>query len=165
MRLNPPIALLAVGLGVCIPAALSAQATAQAAQTNESSDKPMGAAEVAKRFGSSVVLILAELPSGRTPTGSGFFVAPEGVIATSLHLLDGARSLLVAVEGERIESVRVRVFDVERDLALIQIESAGVEAVVTGDSSTLKRGDPIYVISNPLGLAGTVSEGIVSAWR
>ncbi len=37
--------------------------------------------------------------------------------------------------------------------------------MVPGDTSTLRRGDVIYVISNPLGLVGSVSEGILAAVR
>ena len=130
----------------------------------------MGVSDVARRFGSSVVLIEAEFPGGLTHTGSGFLVSPGGAVATSLHLVDGARSLTVRIEGERFEAGHVRAFDIEQDLAVIQIgapgfNTLGLTALEPGDSRTLQRGDPIYVISNPLGLVGTVSEGILSAWR
>lgn len=139
--------------------------SALAPQNSEDSHKPMLAAEVVRRFGSSVVLVQAELPNGQTSIGSGFVASTGGVVATSLHLLDTASALQVRIGGERFEVVRVRAFDVERDLALVQIESSDLAVLVIGDSSSLQRGDPIYVISNPLGLAGTVSEGILSAWR
>lgn len=136
-----------------------------ASQDTEEPASPMTAAEVVQLFGSSVVLIQAELPNDETLTGSGFFVDPGGGVATSLHLVDNARSLVVRFEGGRFEARSVRAFDIERDLALIQTEAEGFEPVVRGDTSALRRGDLIYVVSNPLGLTGTVSEGLLGAWR
>lgn len=136
-----------------------------AAQEEEESMSSLSAAEVVQIFGSSVVLIQAEQPNGKTAVGSGFFVELGGVIATSLHVVDGAESVVIRIEGERFEANHFLAFDIERDLVLLQIDSEEFEPVVLGETSALTRGDKLYVISNPLGLAGTVSDGLVGAWR
>lgn len=129
--------------------------TLLASQAAEEPPRPLSATEVAQLFGSSVVLIQAELADDQTQIGSGFFVAAEGVVVTSLHLLDGARSASVQVDGERFPLQSVRAFDLDRDLALLQIEGEAFVAALPGETAGLGRGDPVYVISNPLGLAGT----------
>ena len=105
-RLIPWVILVGLSLGKLL-----------ASQDIEESGSPMSAAELVQLFGSSVVLIQVELANDQIQTGSGFFVAPKGVVATSLHLLDGAKSVLVRIEGERFEATGVRTFDLERDLS------------------------------------------------
>lgn len=162
-------------LGVCWVIVLAliqgvATTAASSAQGNDTLQEPLTATQVAQQFGPSVVLIEAEFPGGQTYTGSGFFVSSQRTIATSLHLVDGAKSITVRIEGKRFDANHIRAFDVEQDLVIIhvrdpRVEAESVEALELGNSVALQRGDPIYVISNPLGLVGTVSEGILSAWR
>ncbi len=125
---------------------------------------PLAADEVADLFSSSVVLVQATTRDGSAQSGSGFFVSEDGLLATSLHVLDGAVSLAVVAEGTRYENVAVRAFDVEGDLAVLAIR-ASTSAVVLGDTEYLEPGERLYAIGNPLGLTGTISEGLLSAWR
>ena len=125
--------------------------------------------EIAEKIAPAVVLVTAEGPREKG-LGSGFFVDPHGAIATALHVVDGAQRLSVTLaDGQRIENVGVRAFDVEKDLAVLQAAApAGGKEMMAGKlgkPSSAQPGDPILVVSNPLGLQRTVTEGIVSAWR
>jgi serine protease Do len=102
-------------------------------------------------------------------TGSGVIFQKNKDIAyivTNNHVVEGATKLEVSLyNGEKV-SAEIVGTDALTDLAVIKIDSKYVEAVAEfGDSSTLRPGDQVYAIGNPLGLdfARTVTEGIVSA--
>lgn len=132
--------------------------------TAQTGNPELEAQEVAELFSPSVVLVQATTGTGSVSSGSGFFVSEDGVLATALHVLDGAESIVVVADGVRYERVSVRGFDVDSDLAVLGIDAA-TSPVVLGDTSQLEPGGRLYAIGNPLGLTGTISEGLFSAWR
>lgn len=148
----------------------SVVALAGAAATPSGGEQPavLSPREVAERFGPAVVLIEAETDGG-IKQGSGFLVAPDGTIVTSLHVLDAAKSVRVSLwDGTKIEDVTVRAFDVVLDLVVLRVDAGGraaLPSVDLGETSSIEPGDGILIIGNPLGLEQTVTEGIVSAWR
>lgn len=102
-------------------------------------------------------------------TGSGVIFQKNNDIAyivTNNHVVEGATKLEVSLyNGEKI-SAEIVGTDALTDLAVLKIDSKYVEATAQfGDSSTLRPGDQVYAIGNPLGLdfARTVTQGIVSA--
>ncbi|MFJ5763009.1 S1C family serine protease [Neobacillus sp. NPDC093182] len=102
-------------------------------------------------------------------TGSGVIFQKNNDIAyivTNNHVVDGATKLEVSLyNGEKI-SAEIVGTDALTDLAVLKIDSKYVEATAQfGDSTTLRPGDQVYAIGNPLGLdfARTVTQGIVSA--
>ncbi|MFP7299393.1 S1C family serine protease [Neobacillus niacini] len=102
-------------------------------------------------------------------TGSGVIFQKKNdtaYIVTNNHVVEGATKLEVSLyNGEKV-SAEIVGTDALTDLAVLKIDSKHVEAIAQfGDSSTLRPGDQVYAIGNPLGLdfARTVTEGIVSA--
>lgn len=125
--------------------------------------------EIVERSGPAVVLIEVTTASG-TQQGSGFLIKPTGSVMTNLHVVDGARAIKVSLpDGRRFEEVTARTFDVSRDVVVLHLEMARDEkplpSMELGVASSLRPGDSILVISNPLRLESTVTDGIVSAWR
>ncbi len=99
-------------------------------------------------------------------TGSGFFVSPDGVIVTNHHVIDGARELRARLtDGRELEIVGVIGTDAEHDLALVKVDGEALPALELGSAAGLREGDRVAVIGSPLGLAGSISEGIFSASR
>lgn len=98
-------------------------------------------------------------------TGSGFPVS-EDEIMTAAHVIGGARSVEVRIDGRRIDGEVVRV-DSERDIALVRISGAGEPlGGITLAGELPAPGQAIYAIGYPLGDAqASVSRGIVSAVR
>lgn len=124
---------------------------------------------VVQRTGGAVVVLEASDDTRRWQ-GSGFLVEPAGTVVTNLHVVDGANRLSITFrDGTRNDDPLVRAFDVDRDLAVLEVDPRRApdpwSAVVLGDASQLVSGDPILVIGNPMGLEQTVTQGIVSAWR
>lgn len=129
---------------------------------------------VAERVGPSVVNIAAEkdvtvegrqgrrvqtVPSG----GSGVVIAPDGYILTNSHVVSSARSLEVTMADGRMLPARLIGDDAATDLAVIQTSVSGLPAAQLGDSDTLRPGQLVIAIGNPLGFQATVTAGVVSA--
>ena len=106
-----------------------------------------------------------ERPQRRFETivGSGFFIDREGYGLTNAHVVDGAASLTVTLDnGDRFPA-RIVGLDPVLDLALLKVEGKnGVPSARFGDSSTLRVGEEVVAIGNPIGLDQTMTRGIVS---
>jgi S1-C subfamily serine protease len=100
--------------------------------------------------------------------GSGVVIDAHGYLLTNNHVVAPAASIpqatLEAVfsDGTRLPA-RIVGRDPKTDLAVVKVEVANPTVAQLGRSSTLKQGDPVIAIGSPLGLAGTVTSGIVSA--
>ena len=101
-------------------------------------------------------------------TGSGVVLSEDGYIVTNAHVvtLDGATSepqLRVQTSDGRLLEATVVGVDPIYDLAVIKVEAGGLTPIEFADSGDLNVGDTAIAIGGPLGLAGTVTNGIVSA--
>ena len=96
--------------------------------------------------------------------GSGFIVAPTGVVLTNKHVVKGAARLVVqSADGKQFPVQQVSI-DREYDAALLRIEAdAPLPYVRLGDSEAAEIGDWVLTIGSPLELDQTVSAGIISA--
>lgn len=99
-------------------------------------------------------------------SGSGFVWDTEGHIVTNYHVVQNADSLAVNFGDDNAVNAKVVGADPRNDLAVIQVDAlpAGVEPLVTGDSSTLRVGQTAIAIGNPFGqFERTLTTGVVSA--
>ncbi|HET9022709.1 MAG TPA: trypsin-like peptidase domain-containing protein [Ornithinibacter sp.] len=112
----------------------------------------------------SVVSITATTSQGGAQ-GSGVIIDKSGHVLTNNHVVSGAEKLTVTLADGRTFDAEVRGTDPSTDLAVITIAKApnDLTPIAVGDSDALKVGDPVMAVGNPLGLAGTVTTGIVSA--
>ena len=97
--------------------------------------------------------------------GSGVVIDGSGHVLTNNHVVAGAETLTVTMSDGRTFKAKIQGTDPSTDLAVVTIEGApdNLEPISLGDSDALKVGDPVMAVGNPLGLAGTVTTGIVSA--
>jgi serine protease Do len=99
----------------------------------------------------------------RRGTGSGFIIDPSGLILTNNHVVEGAERLTVKVADGRSLHARIIGTDPDTDIALIKVESASpLPAAPLGDSSTLRVGEWVCAIGNPLAYEHSVTVGVVS---
>jgi putative serine protease PepD len=126
---------------------------------------PDSVAGIASRVLPSVVMIKV---NGAQGTGSGF-VIKGGYIITDDHVitLDGQvhdAALEVVFNGGKVVPARVVGADPYSDIAVIKPRSVvKLPALALGNSTSVRVGDPVIAFGSPLGLAGTVTSGIVSA--
>lgn len=99
--------------------------------------------------------------------GSGVIISTGGYIITNNHVIEGASNIIVRLtDGSEYEAVLIGT-DSKTDVAVISITpESGKEfaPAVIGTSSTLRLGQTVIAIGNPLGeLGGTVTDGIISS--
>jgi S1-C subfamily serine protease len=96
-------------------------------------------------------------------TGSGFVIDKNGLILTNAHVVDAATEIQVTFSDNQTVSATAVGKDIDTDLALLRVESDGLQPLELGDSSTVQVGDPTIAIGNPFGLERTLTTGVVSA--
>lgn len=123
-------------------------------------------ADVVARVKLSVVTVVSFDKDGRAlMQGSGFCVAVNQIV-TNKHVIRGAFSTEVKAADGKTFRVIEAVLDTDGDLALLKTESLPTSLKpLTMAKSAPRQGDKILVIGNPLGLEGSVSDGIVSGFR
>ena len=94
--------------------------------------------------------------------GTGIIMSEDGYIITNAHVVVDAQSLTVVMHDETRYSARVVGYDEKTDLAVIKINASGLQPAEFGDSDAVAVGERVIAIGNPGGLAGSVSQGIVS---
>ena len=97
--------------------------------------------------------------------GSGFIIDKEGHVLTNYHVIADARQVEVTLHNRKKYRATVVGTDRSHDLAVIQIKGPGLTPMVLGDSRDLQVGQKVYAIGNPFGLAGTMTNGIISSIR
>jgi putative serine protease PepD len=117
---------------------------------------------IAKALIPSVVEIGVETTQGGG-TGSGVVISADGYILTNNHVVEDATQIKVRLATGRVDATVVGT-DPLNDLAVIKAKSTTpLKAAPLGSSKGIQVGDPVIAIGSPLGLAGTVTTGIVSA--
>jgi S1-C subfamily serine protease len=121
---------------------------------------PASYASVVRQVLPSVVLIRTE-----NGLGSGVVLDRSGNIVTNAHVAGDATKFQVQVAGDTApRSARLVGTYPPDDLAVIRADNpAGLQPARFGDSDTVQAGDVVLAIGNPLGLSGSVTQGIISA--
>jgi len=95
--------------------------------------------------------------------GSGVILDASGQIVTNHHVIDNATTIRVQLADGRSAEAQIIGRDPDTDLALLKIDLPNLPAIRLGRSDLLNVGDVVLAIGNPIGLAQTVTQGIVSA--
>ena len=134
----------------------------------------LSTAQVAEMVSPSVVVITTEqvvysqwswygqnqVESG---AGSGVIISSDGYILTCDHVVDGASNITVTINDKDYTATLVGE-DTTSDIAVIKIDANGLTPATVGDSDSLKVGQNVMAVGNPLGeLGGTVTGGMISA--
>lgn len=112
----------------------------------------------------------ANLLTRQHSTGSGVLLAADGYIVTNEHVVQGARKIEVRLPAkepgngkETVVQAKLVGMDRQTDLAVIKIEGTGLPYLTFGDFKDVRVGQVVMAFGSPLGLAGSVSMGIVSS--
>jgi S1-C subfamily serine protease len=116
------------------------------------------------RVGPTVVNVSVLRPDGRPAgQGSGVIFTPDGYVLTNSHVVAGAAKLRATLtDGQALDATLVG-DDPATDTAVLRLNSSGLPHAELGQSATLRVGELVVAIGNPLGFTCTVTAGIVSA--
>jgi putative serine protease PepD len=129
------------------------------------SDSALSLPALVQRCSPAVVTIQVETASGQAQ-GSGVILDPSGKVLTCNHVIVGAKSAVVKMpNGAYFPAEGVLGANPSADLALLRLKAQGLPSVGIGDYTVLAAGEAVFVISSPVGVENTVSEGIVSGLR
>jgi tetratricopeptide (TPR) repeat protein len=122
---------------------------------------------LAKKARPAVMLLVVSDANGKEiATGTGFLVSSDGKLITNHHVIEGAASAVAKAENGGLFPIEgVLADDPKNDLVLLKLKGQDLPFLPLGNSDKIEAGTRIAVIGSPLGLEGTVSEGIVSAVR
>ena len=95
-------------------------------------------------------------------SGSGFVITQDGYIVTNHHVVASASSVKVTMYDGKEYSAAVVGSDSDYDVAVLKVETTGLQPVTLGNSADVNVGDTVLAIGNPLGeLTFSMSQGIV----
>lgn len=124
--------------------------------------------DVTDRVGPAVVRVETgpKAPNGRERggLGSGIVISPDGLVLTNSHVVGASKEIrLRDVEGH-VGDAQVLGVDPDTDLALLRANGVrDLPYAALGNSKSLRRGQLVIAIGNPLGFESTVTAGVVSA--
>jgi S1-C subfamily serine protease len=95
--------------------------------------------------------------------GSGVAISSDGFMLTSAHVVAGGSGLSATFSDGRELSAEVVGSDALSDLAVVRVEARDLAPAQLGDADELRVGQLVVAIGSPMGLAGTVTAGVVSA--
>ncbi len=99
-------------------------------------------------------------------SGTGFFVSSDGLVVTNYHVIDQAHQVeAVPAEGPAYAVRGIVAHDEINDLAVLRLDAGRSQALPLADDAAPEPGERVVVLGGPLGLAGSLSEGIVAAIR
>jgi S1-C subfamily serine protease/Flp pilus assembly protein TadD len=140
----------------------------ESAQQDSAAGSTLSAATIFAQASPAVVQVVVRDQRGRTiGNGSGFLISKKGLIATNYHVIERAHSAHVVLANKTQLSVAgVVTLDQSADIAVLKVAGkvCGQPLELAGNDLP-PVGAKVYTIGNPLGLANTLSDGLVSGHR
>ncbi|MBO0688139.1 MAG: trypsin-like peptidase domain-containing protein, partial [Candidatus Dormibacteraeota bacterium] len=157
------VALLAAGGGIGVwgathlgdPSASPIQVSPQGNGSSGSSSLQSAASKVEPAI-VDIDTTLASARGSSSAAGTGIILTSSGEVLTNNHVVEGATSLNVAIEGHGTHPAKVLGVDPTRDVALIQVQGvSGLPTAKLADSSSLQTGQSVAVLGNACGQGDT----------
>jgi putative serine protease PepD len=144
----------------------SQPSAASTGKRTDVSDTTLSATQIYKQDSPGVVAITARTATGEDK-GTGIVLNDEGLILTNDHVVEGATSLSISVDGSSSRTATATLVGEEAnsDIALIKVNPSGLglKPLKLAGTSDLQVGEQVYAIGNPYGLEETLTKGIISA--
>ena len=119
---------------------------------------PIGFGGIVEGLRRSTVVISGH----RGGMGSGAIIDGGGLIVTNAHVVRSAHAEVQLWDGRTLRA-EIKARDEGRDLALLLVSASGLPSVPMGDSGSLRVGELVVAVGNPMGFIGAVTTGIVHA--
>ncbi len=99
----------------------------------------------------------------RDGSGSGLVFAPDGLVLTNCHVVEGASGIRVRFADGAVLDGTVVGSDADTDLAVVRATGSGLPWRPFGDSASLRPGQVVIALGSPYGFQHTVTAGVISA--
>lgn len=93
--------------------------------------------------------------------GTGFVLSSDGKIVTNYHVIDGAYSADITIDGKKYQILSVLAYNADSDLAVLKINASGLTAA-TVCTKPMSVGSVVYAIGSSRGMTNTYTQGIVT---
>lgn len=125
------------------------------------------ARQIADKVLPSVVLIITQDENENPISQGSGFVIGQGLVVSNLHVFERATNAIVknVKTGETSKAIEVVGMNAKEDICVFRIDNAKFPVLSLGNSDSIQTGDEIYVASNPKGLEGSFTKGIISGVR
>ncbi len=122
---------------------------------------------LARQTRPAVYLVVLQDDDGKTiGSGTGFLISPDGLLVTNHHVIAEAKVIIAKAENGGLFPVRkVVATDIRNDLAILQLDGKDLPCLTLAPDGSAEVGTRIAVVGSPLGLEGSLTEGIISARR
>ena len=99
-----------------------------------------------------------------TSTGSGVILSADGYVATNYHVVEGGTKISVTTYAGETYEAKLIGYEANNDIAVLKVDGDNLPYARVGSSDSLKVGDKVAAIGNPLGeLTATMTVGYISA--
>ena len=161
---NPSDKSLRMSIAGTVPSSPSVSQNQKEESKQPEKRKELTAEEIYEKCSPAVFYIEVYDKAGKpTSSGSGFFIEENGIAVTNHHVIDGAYAAKIrTMDGKEYKVSSVYDMKAGGDWAVIQVEGSGFPTIKRGDMSTVVGGATVYAIGSPLGLEGTITQGIIS---
>ncbi|MEP7149988.1 MAG: Do family serine endopeptidase [Acidobacteriota bacterium] len=139
---------------------IEAESKSRRAQQDDQQANPFGGDEFFRQF---PMPRQSPQPRIERGLGSGVIVNADGTILTNAHVIDGAEKITVFLSDNKTFDAKLVGADKASDLAVLKIEAQNMPFLNLGNSDTVRIGDIVLAIGNPLGIGQSVTAGIISA--
>ncbi len=143
---------------VSIAAERTEQPTAQRRPNIQRRNQPPGIEDFFQQFGPQ-----QQQQRPQASSGTGFIVSKDGYVLTNNHVVEGMDRIRVTLVDRRELPARIVGRDPQTDVAVLKVTGTDLPVTPFGNDETVKVGEWVLAIGNPLGLDHTVTAGIVSA--
>jgi S1-C subfamily serine protease len=152
-----------VNIGTSAPSDQADQQAGGAGLDSLDPDDPVSALFRAKAAQPSAPSTVSEPPRVLWGAGSGFIISPDGIVATTAHVINRAEQVVVTLTDRRQFKADVLAVDPQSDVALLQIKGANKLPVLRlGDASHVRVGERVLAIGAPDGPQNAATSGFVS---
>jgi S1-C subfamily serine protease/uncharacterized membrane protein YfbV (UPF0208 family) len=131
----------------------------------EMSESDVAASEVSTTTLEQVLQGAVSVETDAGKAGSGFFLTAGCLVVTNEHVVGNAETIVLRTASRKLFTASVLAKDDKRDLALLRTNARSCTPLQLGNPDHAAVGEEIYAIGDPLGLSGTVTRGIISAFR
>ena len=122
---------------------------------------PQGFGEVAEKLRRSTVQVLNGT-AGAQGFGSGVIWSADGTVITNAHVATQDAARVQLWDGRALPAT-VAARDPRSDLAVLKLSATGLPSVAWRESNTLRAGELVLAVGNPLGFVGALTTGVVQA--